>query len=135
MSRAERKTHAIKRVAKTWSSWQEVPVTDAIRNSADHMAHIHSIWANSRFEAHCFACPSAVGGFTHVVVARHGLLESVTAPELLRIKNDLFGVEATAVEVFPAGITELSERTRHLWILPEGYELPFGFSMPTAWGS
>lgn len=134
MSRAERKTHAIKRVGRTWSKWQEIPVTDEIRNSSPHMAKIQSIWANSRFECHVWACASPMGGFTHVVIARHGLIEQVTAPDMLRIKNELFGMETTAVEVFPAGINELSEKTRHLWVMPAGYELPFGFGMLTCWG-
>lgn len=135
MSRAERKTHAIKRVGKTWSAWQEIPVTDEIRKSSVHMARVHSIWANSRCEIHCFACPGSIGGTTHCVVARHGLLEHVTNSEMMRIKLELFGIETTAVEIFPSGVTELSEKTRHMWVLPVGHALPFGFDMDSAWGS
>jgi hypothetical protein len=47
--------------------------------------------------------------------------------EKQRIKNELFGENAVAIEVFPK-VSELVDEANmyHLWILPEGFELPFG---------
>ena len=44
-----------------------------------------------------------------------------------RIKNELAGRNRTAIEIFPAADRLVDEAGMyHLWILPEGYELPFG---------
>jgi len=46
--------------------------------------------------------------------------------EKQRIKNELFGPERTAIEVFPAE-SELVDAANmyHIWLLPEGCDLPF----------
>ena len=46
--------------------------------------------------------------------------------EKQRIKNEIFGEEAQAIEVFPKQ-TNLVDAANmyHLWILPEEFELPF----------
>lgn len=46
--------------------------------------------------------------------------------EKQRIKNELFGAETVAVEVFPA-MSELVDEANmyHLWVLPDGMKLPF----------
>jgi hypothetical protein len=46
--------------------------------------------------------------------------------EKQRIKNEIFGPERVAVEVFPKE-SELVDATNmyHLWILPKGMQLPF----------
>lgn len=47
--------------------------------------------------------------------------------EKQRIKNDLAGRKRTAIEIFPSEDRLIDEAGMyHLWILPEGYELPFG---------
>lgn len=42
------------------------------------------------------------------------------------IKNELYGEERTAIEVFPA-VSDLVDEANmyHLWILPKGMKLPF----------
>lgn len=46
--------------------------------------------------------------------------------EKQRIKDELFGPERTAVEVFPARSQLVDEANMyHLWVLPIGMELPF----------
>lgn len=47
--------------------------------------------------------------------------------EKQRIKNELFGKKRTAIEVFPSEDRLIDEANMyHLWVLPDGYELPFG---------
>lgn len=134
MSRAERKTHAIKRVGKTWSSWQEIPVTDEIRSSSPHMLHVWKIWANSRFEAQAFQVSSPIGGIVQLVIARHGHIEAITWNECQRIKTELFGADNFAMEIYPADVITVEMRIRILWVMPDGYEPPCGLHLPTAWG-
>ena len=47
--------------------------------------------------------------------------------EKQRIKNEIFGEERTAIEVFPAE-SELTDQAMmyHIWILPESMKIPFG---------
>lgn len=134
MSRAERKTHAIKRVGKTWSAWTEIPVTDEIRKSAVHMHNVHSIWANSRFEAQAFRVSSHEGGIMQLVVARHGHVEPVSWNDMQRIKTELFGAENFAIEIYPAEVVSVEMKIRIMWIMPAGWAPPCGLHLPTAWG-
>lgn len=47
--------------------------------------------------------------------------------EKQRIKNELFGEEYAAVEVFPKESELVDEAPMyHLWVLPKGMNLPFG---------
>lgn len=47
--------------------------------------------------------------------------------EKQRIKNELFGRDALAIEVYPrAGRLVDEAGMYHLWVLPAGMELPFG---------
>ena len=44
-----------------------------------------------------------------------------------RIKNELAGRNRTAIEVFPSTDRLVdAANSYHLWVLPEGYQLPFG---------
>lgn len=46
--------------------------------------------------------------------------------EKQRIKNEIFGLDTTAIEVFPAQSELVDEANMyHLWILPIGMKLPF----------
>ena len=47
--------------------------------------------------------------------------------EKQKIKNELFGKEAQAIEVFPKESLLVDEANMyHLWILPDDYTIPFG---------
>lgn len=50
-----------------------------------------------------------------------------------RVKNELMGYSRVAVEVFPKS-DELVDQADayHLWVLPEGFRLPFGVTEETA---
>lgn len=43
------------------------------------------------------------------------------------IKDELFGIRAVAIEVFPArkNLVDAAD-VYHLWVLPKGFEIPFG---------
>jgi len=134
MSRVERKTHKLKLIGKTWTPWKEIPVTGEIRDSAPHMEHVWKIWGNSRYEVQAYQVKSFIGGVVQLVVARHQHLEAITWHECLRIKNELFGVDSLAVEIYPREEVREQFKVRVLWVLPEGHELPYGLHLETAWG-
>jgi len=47
--------------------------------------------------------------------------------EKQRIKNEIFGEESAAVEVFPKTSELIDEANMyHLWVLPDHFNLPFG---------
>lgn len=46
-----------------------------------------------------------------------------------RIKNEIFGHDRTAVEVFPETSKLIDQgNLYHIWVLPKDMELPFGIS-------
>lgn len=65
-------------------------------------------------------------------IVEHACIKSASDDDIpwrdkQRIKNELFGSERIAVEVFPK-TSELVDHAMmyHIWVLPDGMELPFG---------
>jgi hypothetical protein len=100
------------------------------------LAHCARIWANQRYEVQSFAVETAIGGVWQLGIIRHGDIERISWEELQRIVHELFGLEVTAVEVYPSIENEWRTRVnvRMLWVLPDTWKLPFGLNLPTAWG-
>jgi hypothetical protein len=47
--------------------------------------------------------------------------------DLQRIKNQVCGAGAVAIEIYPAaGRLVDAQHAYHLWVLPEGFQIPFG---------
>lgn len=66
------------------------------------------------------------GEVIHVCI-RNATSTDIPWAEKQRIKNELFGVERIAIEVFPKESQLIDEAPMyHLWVLPEKMELPFG---------
>lgn len=70
------------------------------------------------------------GVVEHVTIHRMGQgLYSGDIPWAVKqeIKNELFGLRATAIEVFPAQkhLVDICD-VYHLWVLPKDFNLPFG---------
>lgn len=66
------------------------------------------------------------GTVEHVTIERIGGGDIPWAVKQ-EIKNELFGIRATAIEVFPCkkNLIDVMD-IYHLWILPKDYQLPFG---------
>jgi hypothetical protein len=74
-------------------------------------------------------------GWAHIAVKRQdgGLVRDWR--QLQRVKNHLGGEESTAIEVFPPEsrlVDTVNEY--HLWVLPDDFELPVGFSRRSVLG-
>jgi len=133
MSKASQERHKMQRMSKVWTAWREIPITEEIRNSGPQMEHVDKIYANSKFEVHTFNCATSIGGVVQVVIAHHGHLLPVTWNDVLRIKNELFGVDQLGVEIYPREVVS-KMNIRILWILPVGTDLPYGLDKNSAWG-
>jgi hypothetical protein len=129
------RAHA-KKMAKVWTSFVPITITDRMREDNPVLEKCHSMHGNSFFEVHCFACPSEIGGFMQVTVRRHADLEDITWEQLQRVKNELFGQGHTALELYPPKDQEWHPKVnvRILYICPVGWPVPFGLGLPTAWG-
>lgn len=66
------------------------------------------------------------GEVVHLWIRRHDMQPIRSWATLQRVKNDLVGPERTAIEVYPAESALVdSANMYHLWVLPEGFALPF----------
>lgn len=65
-------------------------------------------------------------GFVEHVCIRNSDNTDIPWREKQRIKNELFGKDRTAIEVFPTE-TELVDEANmyHIWVLPKGFTIPF----------
>lgn len=133
MGKAQRQRHRIKTVGKEWTAWQEIVVTDEVRASAPHLAHVAKVWANSRFEVAGYLVKTSIGGVWQLLIIRHHHIEPIVFDDVLRVKNELFGVDSLAVELYPRG-ANLTSKTRLIWVLPSDATLPYGLDHPGAWG-
>jgi hypothetical protein len=66
------------------------------------------------------------GDVTHLWIKRHDG-KPVTWKEMQRVKNELAGFERLGVEMYPpqSAVVDVANMY-HLWVLPEGFWLPFG---------
>jgi len=133
LSKATQERHKMQRMSKVWTAWQEVPITDEIRDSSPQMKRVAKIYANSKFEVQTFNCATSIGGVVQVVIAHHGHLLPVTWNDVLRIKNELFGADQLGVEIYPREVVS-KMHIRILWMLPEGTDLPYGIDKESDWG-
>ena len=64
----------------------------------------------------------------HLKVSRHDGRDGIPWEDLQRIKDDLLGMDVTAVEIYPPQHLVVNEANmRHLWTVPPGYLDGIGF--------
>lgn len=72
---------------------------------------------------------TAIGVVEHVTIQRMGINNKGDIPWAVKqeIKNELFGSQSVAIEVFPAKkhLVDVCD-IYHLWVLPKNYKMPFG---------
>lgn len=67
------------------------------------------------------------GEVIHLEIAREDEQAIHNWMDLQDIKNYLFGPERVAIEVYPAASRLVNaQHAYHLWVLPEGFRIPFG---------
>lgn len=83
-------------------------------------------YLNNRYSVQISDEATDWGLVVHLWIQRHDGDMVRSWADMQRIKNELMGPERVAVEVFPP-VSELVDQANiaHLWVLPEGFVLPF----------
>ena len=71
--------------------------------------------------------PASIGPVDHLMIRRHDGQQIRSWSDLQRIKDELGYADRSAVEIFPPA-SELVDHAPlyHLWVMPDGFRLPFG---------
>lgn len=88
------------------------------------------VFVNSRYQVNMREIPADDGGapLVHLSIKRRDKATVHDWRDLQRIKNELCGPEREAVEIYPAESRLVDTANQyHLWVLPEGSRVPFGF--------
>src|ERR1700722_2027487 len=101
MSLAAKQRAVIKKMGREWTPFQPIEITDKMRKDNPVLEHCHSIHGNSRFEVQIFPCSTRIGGVMQMTVRRHADIEEITWDELQRCKDEVFGPNHTAMEIYP----------------------------------
>ena len=130
--RAAYKQERAERRSGRWSPWRrasEEMVARAYELSKDcWLREVHTVWTNGWMNVSVRTIHHNAMGFAvdHAFL-RTALQDELTWKEKQRIKDELFGENRMAVEVFPRK-TDLIDAADlyHLWVFPEGYRFDFG---------
>lgn len=119
-----------------WSDWEDMSQEIAeIRERAGFsspMGRLVRAWKNNLYVVQCYERHTDWG---LVVIAMIRSNDGVSEPRWAtkqRIKNELFGPDAVAFEVFP-GEEDLVDAANmyHLWVMPTGFVVPFSLAGAT----
>lgn len=99
------------------------------------MRNISRAYKNDIYSVQVYVNETEWGTVDQFVIRRHDEHPIHSWSELQRIKDELAGADRTAIEVFPAqrDLVDVAN-LYHLWVLPEGFVLPFGLRR-RAWGA
>lgn len=121
MSRAERRAVAknVRTLAKqSWKPFEKLPETVPYHPDG----RLKMAYRNNLYSVQEFAFP---GGVTKLMIRRHDDQPMHNWKHLQRIKNEICGPEAIAIEVYPAE-SELVDVANIYWL----FVMPPGFVMP-----
>ena len=112
-----------------------IPEEEAIRRVAEAIdaAARDEIWLNDRYVVHLDRDPFVTGtagleGSLHISVRRTDRKAVHDWRDLQRIKDQLAGPDREAIEVYPAASRLVDTANQfHLWVLPEGEHVPYGW--------
>lgn len=108
-----------------WSEWERMPRPDPVQYPS--LRNVEAVFKNNVYIVQLIYHATEWGTVERLMVRRNDAAPVRSWQELQRIKNELCGEHRTAVEVFPAqGELVDSANIYHLWVLPDGFELPFG---------
>lgn len=110
---------------RDWEPFVQGPLPDLAIYT--RLGNVSSTWKNNRYAVLIADHETAMGPVKQAMIRRHDGEPIRSWADMQRIKNELFGPEALGIEVFPPS-SKLVDRAMmyHLWILPTGFQLPFG---------
>jgi hypothetical protein len=108
-----------------WGEWENGPLPPPSPNLG-WLARVHTTKKNRVFAVLIRTVRTPWGDVDHAAI-RNCSSTNVPWAAKQRIKDELFGKDRVAVEVFPPA-DELvdSANMYHLWVMPTSYRLPFG---------
>lgn len=114
-------------VHEAWGEWRSGMVQARF---AGNGRHVWGLYTNDLFIVTAVSFYCDYGWCIHLVMRlkpEAAPLSGLTWASKQRIKNELIGAQRMAVEVFPPA-SELVDQADayHLWVLPDGFRLPFG---------
>lgn len=87
------------------------------------------IWISPIYVVLVYTRDTAWGEVTHLAIRRADEKPEMPWRDMQRIKDELVGPERLGVEVFPPRSAVMDQANMyHLWVLPEGFDLPFGLA-------
>ena len=108
----------------TWGKWERAETPNGGPGSG-WVRDIRWIFKNDLYVVLCRPLKTEIGAVVHCAIRTASHLEPPWRDKQ-RIKSELFGPERSAVEVMPPEDETVDEvEMYHIWILPEGYRLPF----------
>jgi len=117
-------------IRKGWSPLEEVEATRMVRARDFGLPGLRRAWTNNVYSVQLYEHESEWGTIDHLMIKRHDDAASRSWKDFQRIKDELFGPERTALEVYPPTSDLIDEANMyHLWVLPTGFRLPFGLHL------
>lgn len=124
----------LRRLARApWSAWERRDTTpeQMQRFRRGPMWRPYAL-LNNRYSIQLSDEATDWGLVLHLWVRRHDGEMVRSWSDLQRIKNEIAGPSRVALEVFPPADELVDEANMaHLWVLPEGFDLPFGLRVST----
>lgn len=113
--------------SEAWGPWRSGIVKT---NAGGATSVVWELYTNDLFIVTAVPFTCDLGRCVHLVMRLKPdatPLSGLTWAAKQRIKGELVGLQRVAVEVFPPA-SELVDQAEayHLWVLPEGFRLPFG---------
>ena len=118
------KSYARTLAKSPWEPLEPKLLTRDQRACFEGLGNFAGAWVNNILSVQGYR-REAWGGVMQLAVRRHDEVEIAGWDILQRVKNEIAGVEAVAVEVYPPqGEVVDQANMRHLWVLPDGFDLP-----------
>lgn len=116
-------------MSETWGEWETGMIPAGRLAELERLdMHPDRIVMNKRYEVWVRVIDGPWGLITWLSIKRRDKAPIHDWRDLQRIKNDLAGPEVEAVEIYPAESRLVDTANQyHLWCLPQGFQLPFGF--------
>lgn len=114
---------------KTWTAFERcnsaVGPDGTLHQLSDEAA---TVWRNSLYTVTKWDRSFVAGPVTHLSIKRNDGAAVRDWRHFQRIKNELCGPEREGMEIFPAESRLVDGANQyHLWVLPAGVAVPFGF--------
>jgi hypothetical protein len=134
MNRAQRRAGLAQAASR--GSWEWNRVRLGAEDVAAHpiTANMVAAWTNDLYSVQRYDNSTQWGLVIQLTIrSHHG--RTIPWDDMQRIKDEIAGEAATAVEVYPA-LEDVVDKApmRHLWVLPQSLQLPFGLHRDECWG-